>query len=91
LSPPFKKSFSNQNNKEMIDSINSFNLGILFVGRTCPKEKNRIDAKLVCNVVGVFNWTGDTQKDIHSLWWKLRLTWLKRIIDRPKFSYVTPI
>jgi hypothetical protein len=62
----------------------------LLVGHV-QKKKNRIDAKLVCNVVGVFNWTGDTQNEIHSLWWKLRLTWLKRIIDKPKFSYVTPI
>jgi hypothetical protein len=55
----------------------------LLVGHV-QKKKNRIDAKLVCNVVGVFNWTGDTQNEIHSLWWKLRLPWLKRTIDRPE-------
>lgn len=91
LSPPFKKEFSSEDNNLMIEAINKFNPDIVFVGMTCPKQekwsyqnKNRINAKLVCSVGAVFDWYAGNQRNIHPLWWKLRMAWLKRTIDRPE-------
>ena len=89
-SPPFKSKFTDKDNKRILDSINSFQPDIVFVGMTCPKQekwayKNRlnINASLICNIGGVFDWIAGNQKQIHPIWWKLRLGWLKRTIDRP--------
>lgn len=91
LSPPFKPEFSDEDNNLMVDTINKFKPDIVFVGMTCPKQekwayrnKNKLDTKLICSVGAVFDWYAGNQKDIHPLWWKLRLGWLKRTIDRPE-------
>lgn len=91
FSPPFKSDFSVEDNNLMIEAINNFKPDIIFVGMTCPKQekwthlnKKRLDAKLVCNIGAVFDWYAGNQKNIHPLWWKLRLGWLKRTIDRPE-------
>jgi len=91
LSPPFKNEFTCSENEKMIEKINKFNPDIVFVGMTCPKQekwsylnKNQINTKLICSIGAVFDWYAGNQKDIHPLWWKLRLGWLKRTIDRPE-------
>ena len=91
LSPPFKNEFTQEENNLMVESINKFKPDIIFVGMTCPKQekwsylnKKRINAKLICSVGAVFDWYAGNQKNIHPLWWKLRLAWLKRTIDRPE-------
>ena len=33
---------------------------------------------------GVFEWFAVTRKELHPLWWKLRLGWVGRIIQRPE-------
>ncbi len=90
-SPPYKESFTEQENKDMIDTINKFAPDVLFVGMTAPKQeiwayqnKENINAKLIICIGGVFDWYAGNQKEIHPLWWKLRLAWLKRTIDRPE-------
>lgn len=90
-SPPYKKSFNELDNNEIISNINKFNPDILFVGMTCPKQekwsylmKDKLNVKLICNVGAVFDWIAGNQKEINPLWWKLRLAWLKRTIDRPE-------
>lgn len=90
-SPPFKDVFSDNENKAMCQIINDFKPDVLFIGMTCPKQekwayknKNNINASLICCIGAVFDWYAGNQKDIHPLWWKLRLAWLKRSIDRPE-------
>ena len=90
-SPPFKNSFSDEDNDKIISTINDFKPDVLFVGMTCPKQekwayknKSNIDVSLICCVGAVFDWYAGNQKNIHPLWWKLRLAWLKRTIDRPE-------
>lgn len=91
LSPPFKSNFSESENALIIEKINKFNPDIVFVGMTCPKQEkwanqNRfhLNTKLICSIGAVFDWYAGNQKNIHPLWWKLRLGWLKRTIDRPE-------
>jgi len=91
FSPPFKDEFSFDDNFKMLNNINEFTPDVLFIGMTCPKQekwayqnKEKINAKLICCIGGVFDWYAGNQKEIHPLWWKLRLAWLKRTIDRPE-------
>jgi N-acetylglucosaminyldiphosphoundecaprenol N-acetyl-beta-D-mannosaminyltransferase len=91
FSPPFKDEFSDTDNLKMCQIINEFKPDVLFIGMTCPKQekwafknKNNIKASLICCIGAVFDWYAGNQKDIHPIWWKLRLAWLKRTIDRPE-------
>lgn len=90
-SPPYKDVFTEIDNLKIYQSINDFQPDVLFIGMTCPKQekwayknKKNINASLICCIGAVFDWYAGNQKDIHSLWWKFRLAWLKRTIDRPE-------
>ncbi len=90
-SPPFKKEFTKDDNLKMIALINGFKPDVLFVGMTCPKQeewsyqlKGKLKTSLICCIGAVFDWYAGNQKNIHPLWWKMRLAWLKRTIDRPE-------
>lgn len=91
FSPPFKTEFSDEDNKFMLQNINSFQPDILFVGMTCPKQekwaiKHReyLKAGLIICIGNVFDWYAGTQKPIHPFWFKIRLGWLIRIFLRPE-------
>ncbi len=90
-SPPFKLDFNEKEDQEIINRINRFKPDIVFVGMTCPKQekwsvvnKIKLNTKLICSIGAVFDWYAGNEKEIHPLWWKLRLAWLKRTIDRPE-------
>ena len=90
-SPPFKTEFSENDNIEMIKSINSFQPDILLIGMTCPKQekwaimnRDRLNLGLVICIGNVFDWFAGTQKSIHPIWFKLRLAWLARVFLRPE-------
>jgi len=90
-SPPFKPEFSELENREMLDQVNSFKPDILFVGMTCPKQekwaikhRDQLNANLVICIGNVFDWYAGTQKAIHPFWFKLRIGWLVRIFLRPE-------
>jgi N-acetylglucosaminyldiphosphoundecaprenol N-acetyl-beta-D-mannosaminyltransferase len=91
FSPPFKTEFTPQDNKQMIKIINAFEPDIVFVGMTCPKQEKwayeygkSLKTEIVCSIGAVFNWYSGDQKEIHPYWWKFRLAWLKRTMDRPE-------
>lgn len=90
-SPPYKPVFSDQDNLEMIEAVNSFGPDVLFIGMTCPKQekwafrnKKKLKAGLICCIGAVFDWYAGNEKQIAPLWWKLRLAWLIRTINRPE-------
>lgn len=90
-SPPFKPEFNEEETLQMIEAVNIFKPDILFIGMTCPKQekwsfvhKKELDTRLICCIGGVFDWYAGNQPEISNLWWKLRLGWVKRIIDRPE-------
>lgn len=90
-SPPYKTEFSDEDNRKMIEAVNKFEPDILFVGMTCPKQekwsylnKEKLNTKLICCIGGVFDWYAGNQPEISPLWWKFRLAWFKRMIDRPE-------
>lgn len=90
-SPPYKAEFSDEENRQMIEAVNGFKPDVLFVGMTCPKQekwayKNRAQLKtsVICCIGAVFDWYAGNEKTIAPIWWKLRLAWLIRTINRPE-------
>lgn len=90
-SPPYKMEFSQEDNQKIIERVNAFTPTVLFVGMTCPKQekwaysnKRYVNTKLICSIGAVFDWYAGNQKEIHPFWWKFKLAWLKRTIDRPE-------
>lgn len=90
-SPPFRPEFTPEDNDAMIAAINAFRPDVVFLGMTAPKQekwgfqqRDRLDACLVAAIGGVFDWYAGNRPEIAPIWWKLRLGWLKRTIDRPE-------
>lgn len=102
-SPPFKLKFSEEDNQEMINAINSFKPDVLFIGLTAPKQekwshehKMAIDAKIICAIGAVFDFYAGTVKRPSQVWIDLRLEWFGRFISEPKrmwrrYFYFGPI
>ena len=91
FSPPYKDFFDNEDIDIMISKINLFNPDILFVGMTAPKQekwvhqnKSKLETSLVITIGAVFDWYAGNEKSISPIWWKLRLGWLIRSIQRPE-------
>jgi N-acetylglucosaminyldiphosphoundecaprenol N-acetyl-beta-D-mannosaminyltransferase len=91
LSPPFKPEFTDIDNQKMINAVNAFAPDILFIGLTAPKQekwaflnKEKLNTKLAISIGGVFDWYAGNEKGIAPIWWKLRLAWLIRTIQRPE-------
>ena len=91
FSPSYSDDENFVENDYILQKINQFQPDVLFVGLTCPKQEKwvfvngkYINTKYICSIGAVFDWFAGNQKEIHKLWWKLRLGWLKRTIDRPE-------
>lgn len=89
-SPPFKDKFSKNDNDKILFLIDRFKPNVVFVGMTCPKQeiwihenKNRYPNILFLAIGGVFDWFAGNYKELNPIWWKLRLGWLGRAIQRP--------
>lgn len=91
FSPPFKATFTKQDNQEMIEIINKFSPDALFVGMTAPKQEkwiyeNReyINAHITCGIGAVFDFYAGTKKR-PPLWMiNCGLEWFGRLVSDPK-------
>jgi len=90
-SPPFKPEFSEEDNLQIIESINAFKPDVLFVGLTAPKQekwsyqhKNQLNARVISTIGNVFDWYAGNSKRPAPIWIKLRLEWFVRIFMRPE-------
>lgn len=91
ISPPFKDTLDESDNLDIEREINAFKPDVIFVGMTCPKQeiwihnqKHKYPGVLFLAIGGVFDWFAGNYKELHPLWWKLRLGWLGRAIQRPE-------
>jgi len=91
FSPPYKSVFSEDENKTMIEKVNSFEPDFLFIGMTAPKQekwvfehKNELNAKVICSIGAVFDFYAETVKRPHPFWIKIGLEWLVRFVKEPK-------
>lgn len=90
-SPPFKKVFSENDNKKMTEKVNEYKPDVLFVGMTAPKQekwvnenKNTLNAKITCSIGAVFDFYAGTVKRPGKFWIKLGLEWFPRFLKEPK-------
>lgn len=93
-SPPFKASFSDEENAEMISKVNEFKPDVLFVGMTAPKQekwiykhKDNLDAGAVCAIGAVFDFFAGTVNRPSKFWQNLGLEWFVRLVNEPKRMY----
>ena len=90
-SPPFKKDFTVNENREMINLINKFNPEVLFVGMTAPKQEkwtyqNKVvlNAKIICAIGAVFDFYAKTVNRPSLFWQNLGLEWFIRLVKEPR-------
>jgi N-acetylglucosaminyldiphosphoundecaprenol N-acetyl-beta-D-mannosaminyltransferase len=90
-SPPFKPTFSKDDNDIIINRINEFQPDVLFIGMTAPKQekwlhehKQNLDFKVASCIGAVFDFYAGTVERPSELWIKLHLEWLGRFLKEPK-------
>jgi N-acetylglucosaminyldiphosphoundecaprenol N-acetyl-beta-D-mannosaminyltransferase len=90
-SPPFKALFSEADNQNMINAVNTYQPHVLFVGMTAPKQekwayehRDLVNARLIATIGNVFDWYAGNSKRPPKIWVKLRLEWFARIFMRPE-------
>lgn len=91
FSPPFKASFSAEENQEMITVVNAFSPDILFIGMTAPKQekwafehREELDARIICSIGAVFDFYAGTVERPTPFWIRLKLEWFIRFIKEPR-------
>jgi N-acetylglucosaminyldiphosphoundecaprenol N-acetyl-beta-D-mannosaminyltransferase len=103
FAPPFKAVFSEEENNEMIEAINSFAPDALFIGLTAPKQeklsqqfKSKLNVKIICAIGAVFDFYSDTVKRPNELFIKYKMEWLGRFMSNPskmwkRYFYYGPV
>lgn len=102
-SPPFRSTFSSEENGCMLKAVNDFHPDALFIGLTAPKQekwskkfKDQIDAKFICSIGAVFDFYAETVKRPGKFFIDNKLEWLGRLISNPsrmwrRYLYYGPI
>ena len=102
-SPPYKTSFTDSDNQQMINAVNNFNPDVLFVGMTAPKQemwanqfKPQLNAHVICTIGAVFDFYAETVKRPNKIWIDLGLEWFIRLLKEPKrmwkrYMYYGPV
>lgn len=91
-SPPYKSEFSEEDNRAIIDAINSANPDLLWIGMTAPKQEKWAYAhwdelQINCHVgtIGaVFDFYAGTVKRAPLWWQRHSLEWLYRLLREPR-------
>jgi N-acetylglucosaminyldiphosphoundecaprenol N-acetyl-beta-D-mannosaminyltransferase len=90
-SPPFKNMFSFEENKLMIDAINSFQPDVLMIGMTAPKQEkwayehsDKLQVGHICSIGAVFDFYAGTIKRAPEWMIMLGMEWLYRLIVEPR-------
>lgn len=103
FSPPYKPTFSSEDNEAMITAVNSFKPDVLFIGMTAPKQekwayhhKEKLNTKLIYSIGAVFDFYAGTVERPGKIWIDLGLEWLGRLVKEPKrmwkrYLYYGPI
>lgn len=91
-SPPYKSEFTEEENKAMIQAVNTANPDLLWIGMTAPKQEKWAYAHLgelnvdchIGTIGAVFDFYAGTVKRA-PLWWQEHgLEWLYRLLKEPR-------
>ena len=91
-SPPYKPEFNDEDNKDIINAINTVNPDLLWIGMTAPKQEKWTyshwnDLHIHCHVgtIGaVFDFFAGNTKRAPQWWQEHGLEWLYRLIKEPR-------
>lgn len=91
-SPPYSPEFSEEENKTMINAVNTANPDLLWIGMTAPKQEkwaykhlNELNINCHIGTVGaVFDFFAGTIRRAPAWWQNHGLEWLYRLIKEPK-------
>lgn len=91
-SPPYKPEFTNDENKAIIDAINTAKPDLLWIGMTAPKQEkwaythwNELDINCHCGTIGaVFDFFAGTVERAPLWWQEHSLEWMYRLLKEPK-------
>ena len=90
-SPPFKSVFSDEDNKLIVEAINTAAPDVLWVGMTAPKQEkwiyqnlNQLNVKFAGAIGAVFDFYAGRIKRSNPLFQRLGLEWLPRMIQEPR-------
>lgn len=91
-SPPYKPEFSDEDNRAIIDAINTADPDLLWIGMTAPKQEkwtyshwNELDIHCHVGTIGaVFDFFAGTVKRAPMWWQRHGLEWLYRLLKEPK-------
>lgn len=91
-SPPFKSVFSDEDNEEIINAINTENPDLLWIGMTAPKQEKwaythwkSLKINCHCGTIGaVFDFYAGTVKRAPKWYQEHSLEWLYRLFKEPR-------
>lgn len=91
-SPPYKQTFSAEDNAAIINAINSANPDLLWIGMTAPKQEkwvyshwNELDIHCHVGTIGaVFDFFAGTMERAPIWWQRHGLEWLYRLLKEPR-------
>lgn len=91
-SPPYKPEFNDEDNKAIVNAINTANPDLLWIGMTAPKQEKWTyshwnDLHIHCHVgtIGaVFDFFAGNTKRAPQWWQRHGLEWLYRLIKEPR-------
>ena len=95
FSPPYKPEFSDEDNEQMIQSINAVNPDVLFIGMTAPKQEKwayktvnseqlTVDNCHVCCIGAVFDFYAGTVTRAPRWVIKIGFEWFYRLVKEPR-------
>ena len=90
FAPSYTDSFTETENKHIIDKVNSFSPDVLFVGLTAPKQEkwvhhNKVilNSKVFCSIGAVFDFYSGIRIRPRRFWRDNGLEWLIRVSKNP--------
>lgn len=90
-SPPYKETFTQEDNYIMVETINKFKPDVLFVGMTAPKQekwihenKSQIKVSVITGIGAVFDFYAGTKKRPNQWMISHGLEWFGRLMHDPK-------
>lgn len=90
-SPPYKSEFSEDDNREMLQAINTIKPDVLFIGLTAPKQEkwaykhfNELEVKHICSIGAVFDFYAGTVNRSPKWMINFGLEWLYRLLKEPR-------
>lgn len=91
-SPPYKPTFSTEENNAIVTAINEANPDLLWIGMTAPKQEkwayshwNELQIHCHCGTIGaVFDFYAGTVKRAPLWWQRHSLEWCYRLLKEPR-------